>query len=121
LSVLEAVDGESAIKLAQQHHPALILMDLQMPGIDGWEATRRLKADPATRDIVVVAITAHAMQPEEGKARQAGCDGFIAKPFDIVSLGDAIGQVMQHGRRGLAAIDALNSPAGSHSGEIPPT
>jgi CheY-like chemotaxis protein len=112
LSVLEAADGESAIELARQHHPALILMDLQMPNVDGWEATRRLKADPATRDIIVVAITAQTMPPDEGNTRQAGCDGFIAKPFDIVGVGDAVANIVARGRRGLRAIDALKPPTG---------
>jgi CheY-like chemotaxis protein len=113
LSVVQARDGESVLRLAQAEKPALILMDLQMPGIGGWEATRRLKADPATSDVIVVAISAHALQPEEGRARQAGCDGFIAKPFDIVRVGDAVVSIVAHGRRGLVAIDALKPPTGT--------
>jgi CheY-like chemotaxis protein len=82
-------------------------MDLQMPGLDGWQATRLLKSDPATQDIVVIAITAHALTPDEGIARAAGCDGFIAKPYDITAVADAVGEVLTSRQRGLLAIDAL--------------
>jgi two-component system cell cycle response regulator DivK len=112
IAVVEAADGESALKLAHERKPVLILMDLQMAGVDGWEATRRLKADPTTKDIIVVAVTAHAMQPDEAIARQAGCDGFIAKPFDIVSVGDAVAEIVTRGRRGLGAIHSLKPPEG---------
>jgi two-component system, cell cycle response regulator DivK len=83
-------------------------MDLQMPGIGGWDATRQIKANPATKDIIVIAVTARALAPEEGVARQAGCDAFIAKPFDITALGDAVGEVLVRGRHGLVALDQLN-------------
>ena len=66
--------------------PRLILMDLQMPGVDGFELTRRLKADPATRDIVIVAVTAYAMKGDEERARAAGCDGYLSKPIDTRAL-----------------------------------
>ena len=105
--VIAAADGETGIAHARRRRPALILMDLQMPGMTGWEATRRLKADPDTRDIIVIAMTAHALVPDEGVARQAGCDGFIAKPFDITAVGDAIADVVRHGRAGLVAVDQL--------------
>ena len=114
IAFVQAADGESALKLAHKRKPVLILMDLQMAGVDGWEATRRIKADPTTRDIIVVAVTAHAIQPHEAMARQAGCDGFIAKPFDIVSLGDAVAEVVTRGRRGLGAIHSLKPPEGTH-------
>lgn len=74
-----AVDG---IALARDQRPDLILMDIQLPGMDGLEATRILKADPATRDVQVVAMTAFAMRGEEAGIRAAGCDGYIAKPID---------------------------------------
>jgi len=106
-SVVAAPTGEIAFELARKRPPALILMDLQMPGIGGWEATRRLKSDALTKNIVVIAVTAHALMPDEGIARQAGCDAFIAKPYDIMAVGDAVGEVLARGRRGLAAIDAL--------------
>ena len=68
--------------MAREQRPALILMDIQLPGMDGLEATGRLKADPATRDIPVIALTALAMKGDEERIRAAGCDGYIAKPLD---------------------------------------
>ena len=75
-----ARDGREAIDKAHALHPDLILMDLSLPGVDGWEATRLLKADPATRHLLIVALSAHALAAEGERARAAGCDGFIAKP-----------------------------------------
>jgi len=106
--VVEAANGETAIDLVHKRRPAVILMDLQMPGIGGWDATRQIKANPATKDIIVIAVTARALAPEEGIARRAGCDAFIAKPFDITALGDAVGEVLVRGRHGLVALDQLN-------------
>ena len=78
--ILEASDGASAIALAHREHPDLVIMDLGMPGIDGWEAARRLKADPQTADIPIIALTAYALRGDEERARGAGCDGYLAKP-----------------------------------------
>jgi CheY-like chemotaxis protein len=78
--VATACDGREAIEKARLIEPDLILMDLSLPGIDGWEATRILKADPATSHLPIVALSAHALAPEGQRAREAGCDGFIAKP-----------------------------------------
>jgi two-component system, cell cycle response regulator DivK len=75
-----ARDGQEAIDKARALAPDLILMDLSLPGIDGWEATRLLKADPATRRLPIVALSAHAMAADGERALAAGCDGFIAKP-----------------------------------------
>jgi two-component system, cell cycle response regulator DivK len=75
-----AGDGREAIDKARACRPDLVLMDLSLPGIDGWEATRILKEDPDTRDMPIVALSAHAMAPEGQRASDAGCDGFIAKP-----------------------------------------
>jgi two-component system, cell cycle response regulator DivK len=75
-----ASDGQEAIDKARALAPDLILMDLSLPGIDGWEATRLLKADPATRHLPIVALSAHAMAADGERALAAGCDGFIAKP-----------------------------------------
>jgi two-component system, cell cycle response regulator DivK len=75
-----ARDGREAIDKAQALDPDLILMDLSLPGVDGWEATRLLKSDPATRHLLIVALSAHALAAEGDRARAAGCDGFIAKP-----------------------------------------
>jgi two-component system, cell cycle response regulator DivK len=75
-----ACDGREAIEKARALNPDLILMDLSLPGVDGWEATRLLKADPETRHLLIIALSAHALATEGDRARAAGCDGFIAKP-----------------------------------------
>jgi CheY-like chemotaxis protein len=93
-SVLEAVDAESGIQLAQEHHPDLILMDIQLPGMDGLTATREIKNDPAAKDISVVALTSYAMQGDEEKARDAGCIGYIAKPIDTRRFLETVGQFL---------------------------
>ena len=87
---IEAEDGEEAIALTRQERPDLILMDLSLPRLDGWEATRRLKADADLKDIPVVALTAHAMVGDEAKALEAGCDGYIAKPINVWSFVEEI-------------------------------
>ncbi|RDV04960.1 response regulator [Undibacter mobilis] len=84
--VIMAVDGEQAVTMASSVSPDIILMDMSLPVIDGWEATRRVKADPATKAIPVIALTAHAMAEDEKKARDAGCDDFDTKPVDIQRL-----------------------------------
>jgi two-component system cell cycle response regulator DivK len=89
-AVIAAADGESALRSVREHRPDVVLMDLRMPGLDGWQATRRLKADPATATVPVVAVTAHALRPEVESARDAGCDAVVAKPFDISALADAL-------------------------------
>jgi two-component system, cell cycle response regulator DivK len=81
-----AVDGEQGLAMAQAQPPALVLMDMSLPGLDGWEATRRLKAMPETRGIPVVALTAHAMAGDREKAVAAGCDDFDTKPVDLTRL-----------------------------------
>ncbi|MDQ3037563.1 MAG: response regulator [Myxococcota bacterium] len=77
---IEASDGREAIAKAVELFPSLILMDLAMPTMDGWEATRRLKADPRTKSIPVIAVTGHALRGDAERALQAGCDGVISKP-----------------------------------------
>jgi two-component system cell cycle response regulator DivK len=99
--VVAVASGQAALTQAFESTPALILMDLQMPGITGWEATRQLKANLATKDVVVIALSAHALVTDEAAARQAGCDAFIPKPFDIVALGIVVANVLTHGRAGL--------------------
>ena len=84
--VLTAVDGESGLALTKSETPALVLMDMSLHGIDGWEATRQLKADPATRAIPVIALTAHAMAGDREQALAAGCDDFDVKPIDLDRL-----------------------------------
>ena len=77
----EAGDGEAGIAAAKAQRPDLILMDIQLPLLDGYEATRRIKADPDLRHIPIVAVTSYALSGDEEKARAAGCDAYIAKPF----------------------------------------
>jgi CheY-like chemotaxis protein len=84
--VLTAADGEEAVATARGGAPDLILMDMSLPVIDGWEATRRLKAGPATRDIPIIALTALALASDERMARDAGCDDFDTKPVDLPRL-----------------------------------
>lgn len=84
--VVTAVDAEDALRALQQEHPALILMDLQMPGMDGLALTRQLKADPGTRHIVVIALTAYAMKGDAERAFEAGCDDYMSKPIDLDAL-----------------------------------
>ena len=91
--VIEAQDGEAGVALARSEHPDLILMDVSIPLIDGWEATRILKADPETRDIPIIALTAHALEEDRAKAREVGCDGYIAKPAEPRVV---LAQVEQH-------------------------
>lgn len=84
--VRTAKDAESAIEAIAQQRPRLILMDVQLPGMDGLELTRRLKSDPATASIVIVAVTAYAMKGDEALAFDAGCDGYLTKPIDTRAL-----------------------------------
>ena len=81
-----AVDGEQGVAMARTEAPALILMDMSLPGLDGWEATRQLKAMPETRSIPVIALTAHAMAGDCEKATAAGCDDFDTKPVELPRL-----------------------------------
>jgi two-component system cell cycle response regulator DivK len=92
-----AVDAEHALTLLEEFRPRLILMDIQLPGMDGLELTRRLKAKPETQKIVIVALTAYAMKGDEEKARAAGCDGYIAKPIDVRTLPNAVAHYLQAG------------------------
>jgi len=79
--LIEAVTGEEGVTLAETQRPDLILMDIQLPGLDGYEATRRIKANPALRHIPIIVVTSYALSGDEAKAREAGCDGYVAKPF----------------------------------------
>jgi len=96
-AVAIAVNGQQAVDMAAADPPALILMDMSLPVLDGWEATRRIKANDATRNIPIIALTAHAMQGDEQKAREAGCDDYDTKPVELPRL--------------LGKIEALLNPA----------
>jgi len=79
--LIEAVNGEEGVAMAKQHKPDLILMDIQLPILDGYEATRRIKADAALASVPIIAVTSYALAGDEAKTRAAGCDAYIAKPF----------------------------------------
>src|SRR6266498_4555889 len=79
--LIEATDGAAGLSMAQRHKPDLILMDIQLPVLDGYEATRRIKADPALRAIPIIVITSYALSGDDEKARAAGCDAYFSKPF----------------------------------------
>ena len=80
-SLIEAENGEAAVALAAEHKPDLILMDIQLPIMDGYEATRRIKSDPALSAIPIIVITSYALSGDEAKARAAGCDAYVTKPY----------------------------------------
>jgi CheY-like chemotaxis protein len=95
IEVISANTGEAAVKLAQERKPNLILMDLSLPGMDGLQATAALKANPQTRSIPVVAVTAHAMKGDEQRALNAGCEGYITKPIDTRMFPLLVAQYLQ--------------------------
>lgn len=90
---LEAVNGAEGIAVAGREKPDLILMDIQLPEVDGYEATRRIKADPALSVIPIIAVTSYALSGDEAKARAAGCDDYVTKPFSPRAL---LAKVRQH-------------------------
>lgn len=92
--VTEAVDGETGIRKAMEIHPDLILMDVSIPVIDGWEATRILKADALTADVPIIALTAHAFDADRQRAREMGCDGYLAKPIEPLRVVDEIERML---------------------------
>jgi CheY-like chemotaxis protein len=94
--VLAAEDGEKGCEIAFRERPDIILMDLEMPVIDGWEATRRLKGDPQTHDIPVIALSAHALAGEREKAIAAGCDEFDTKPIEFERLVATVRRLLAH-------------------------
>src|SRR2546430_17181080 len=104
--VMTAEDGERGCAMALSERPDIILMDLEMPGVDGWEATRRLKADPKTRDIPVIALSAHALAGSREKALAAGCDEFDTKPIEF----DRLVATMRRGPARPEGFDKKNRP-----------
>ena len=92
--VVIAVDGQAGIDMASSSNPDLILMDLSLPIIDGWEATRQIKANPATQSTPIIALTAHAMAGDEQKALEAGCDDYDTKPVNLKRLLEKIGNLL---------------------------
>jgi CheY-like chemotaxis protein len=97
--VVVAADGEQGVAMAANEAPDLILMDLRLPGIDGWEATRRIKAAPATKAIPVIALSAHAMAGDRERALEAGCDDYDTKPIDFPKLVEKIQAILARVRK----------------------
>jgi two-component system, cell cycle response regulator DivK len=91
-ATLEAVTGEDGVRLAKEHHPALVLMDIQLPGINGIEALRQMRADPATATIPVIAVTASVMASDRRQITDAGFDGYVGKPISLKEFLDAVQQ-----------------------------
>ncbi len=101
--VVLAVDGQAGVETAQTQTPDLVLMDMSLPVLDGWEATRRLKAAAATQHIPIIALTAHAMSSDREKALEAGCDDYDTKPIELARLLGKIEALLSDGVGGLAA------------------
>jgi two-component system cell cycle response regulator DivK len=97
--VVEARTGEQGVALAEETAPDLVLMDLQLPGIDGVEALRRLRANPATSDVPVVAVTAFAMKEDRERTRRSGFDGYVAKPVSVRLLPEQVRSYLHRDRR----------------------
>jgi len=96
-TVIFAVDGEHGVAMATAETPDLVLMDMSLPVIDGWEATRRIKADPRTSAIPVIALTAHAMASDEQRCREVGCDDYDTKPVEMPRLLEKIRRLLSSG------------------------
>jgi len=94
--VVSAVDGRAGIAMGEQEAPDLILMDMSLPDLDGWEATRLLKSSPRTRSIPIIALTAHAMSGDRERAMEAGCDDYDTKPVELGRLLEKIGSLIRN-------------------------
>jgi len=97
-ATLEAVSAEDGLRLAAEHHPDLILMDIQLPGMNGIEALKVLRADPATAAIPAIAVTASVMQQDRNQITEAGFDGYLGKPLNLKEFLDAVKTVLERGR-----------------------
>jgi CheY-like chemotaxis protein len=97
-TVVMAVDGGQGVQMALTEKPDLILMDMGLPVLDGWEATRQVRADPATSHVPIIALTAHAMSSDEQKAKEAGCDDFDTKPVELPRLLEKINALLSRSR-----------------------
>jgi CheY-like chemotaxis protein len=95
--IITAAEGAEGLRLAERERPDLILMDLSLPTVDGWEATRRIKANVALKHIPIIALSAHAMTGDEEKARQSGCDDYLSKPLDEDLLFAKINKLLGRG------------------------
>jgi two-component system cell cycle response regulator DivK len=115
--VQTAASAEEALELLRGYHPLLILADIQLPGMDGLEMTRRLKSDAQTRDITVVALTAFAMKGDEQKARDAGCDGYITKPIDTRTLGKRVREYLDRPKVPASGVPAPMAAAAAPGGD----
>ncbi len=93
--VIEAVSGEEGVAAAETHRPELILMDIQLPGLDGYEATRRIKANPDLQHIPIIVVTSYALSGDDAKAYEAGCDDYVSKPFSPRELLAKIREYLQ--------------------------
>src|SRR5208283_4771370 len=111
--VITAASAEEALELLRSYHPSLVLADIQLPGIDGLELTRRIRQNEATRDITVVALTAFAMKGDEQRAVDAGCDGYITKPIDTRTLG---ARIRGHLDQRVESVAAKAAPAAPTAG-----
>jgi len=105
-SVAAATSGLEALSVAADVSPSIVLMDLRMPDMDGWEATRRLRNDPKTRQMMIVAVTAHALANEVKRAIDAGCDAVVSKPYDLASFADALTTALADGAAALQEFGA---------------
>ena len=101
--VMEARHGQEALETARRVQPNVTLIDLSMLTTDGWKTTRQLRADPQTKHLVIIALTAHAFPREQEAARLAGCDAVVPKPYELIAFVDALAEV---GSKGVAALDA---------------
>jgi len=117
--VISAADGRRGIAMAHDQFPDLIVMDMSLPEIDGWDAVRRLKADPATRDIPIVALTAHAMASDRKKAMDAGCDDYHTKPVDFENLVSSLEAILEAPLRGPRTVNIVPAAASVRTGRSP--